>query len=264
MPTKRQPRRKAFSLPAIRRREIERHARDVGAADTEDLWRWLVAWIWHNDQNVRDPVGALQLALDRMGGTITKDQAIAILEQADDMPQRRTADSLARFLGVTYPQRQRLGITTIGSVDVSRRARRLMRKRKKQHYKERKRREQGIRPLARCLSRIKPWEAEGMSRSTWYRKRLGTTTDPAIPTLRNRGTDGTTTDPAILSLGGSALVPTERKQEGAFGGGFVLENGVWLSRRWIAAREKACGCRHNRPLPADLSPAGGEGCSVSC
>ena len=46
----------AFSLPAIRRREIERHALHVGAADTEDLWRWLVAWCWHNDQNARDPV----------------------------------------------------------------------------------------------------------------------------------------------------------------------------------------------------------------
>jgi len=89
----------AFGLPAIRRGEIERHALHVGAADTEDFWRWLVAWCWHNEQNTRDRTGALQLAAERMGGSISEAEAEAILERADGMRQQRTADRLARFLG---------------------------------------------------------------------------------------------------------------------------------------------------------------------
>jgi hypothetical protein len=32
----------------------------------------------------------------------------------------------------------------------------------------------------------------------------------------------------------------------------VLENGVFLTKRWIAAREKACALRHKRRLSTDL------------
>jgi hypothetical protein len=60
-------------------------------------------------------------------------------------------------------------------------------------------------------------------------------------------------------------VPPERKQ-GDFQGGdcpvstvqaasptsLVLENGVLLTRRWIAARERLCGCRHNGRLYPDV------------
>jgi hypothetical protein len=257
----------SFSLAAVRRREIERHARHVGAADTEDFWRWPTAWAWHN-QNTRDPVGALMGATQRMGATLTEADALAILEQADGMPQHRTADSLARFLGVTYPQRQRLGITTIGSVDVSRRARRLMRKRARRLYWERRRRSRGARPrteyVESSLMRIEPWKAEGISRRTWYRRKRGTTSQPPIPTLTN-GPNGTSPQPAIYPSGGCAPVPTERKQgaSGMAGGGW--EGGLFLTGRWIAARERACGCRHNRLLPADLCPAGrGQGCGASC
>jgi hypothetical protein len=99
------PRRKrgAFSLPAIRRDEIERHARYVGAADTDDFWRWLVAWCRHNGQNSRDPAGTLKLAAERMGGSLTDGEADAMLEKADALRQRRTAEmdctafSLRRF-----------------------------------------------------------------------------------------------------------------------------------------------------------------------
>jgi hypothetical protein len=59
--------RSAGNLPAIRRGEIERHALHVGAADTEDFWRWLIAWCWHNGQNRIDPAGAVMMAAARMG-----------------------------------------------------------------------------------------------------------------------------------------------------------------------------------------------------
>ena len=86
----------AFSLSAVRRAEIERHARYVGAADTEDFWRWLVAWSWHNGQNNRDPAGALQLAAERMGSVLTHAEAVATLERAA-ASGRNTPVAMARM-----------------------------------------------------------------------------------------------------------------------------------------------------------------------
>jgi hypothetical protein len=249
-----------FDPAAVRRREIERHARHVGASDTEDFGRWLVAWVWHNAGS-RDHAGALQLAAERMGRTLTHAEAITTLEQADEMRQHRTADKLAKFLGITFSQRTALGITSIGSIDVNRRGRALLRKRRRRLYLERRRRSRGARPRAEyeanSLARAKPWEAEGMSRRTWYRRIRGTGPKPANPTLKNGGDGGTSAKPAIFLSADFTPVPTERKQgaSGVAEGGW--EGGVFLTARWIAAREKACGCRHNRSLPADLCPAGG-------
>jgi hypothetical protein len=139
------------NLPAIRRGEIERHARYVGAADTEDFWRWLVAWCWHNGQNGRDPTGALKLAAKRMDGDLTEADAETILERAHAMRQHRTADSLARFLGVTDRQRTAAGITTIGGIDVDRKQRNRRRRERQQMNRERRRRARGTRPRAEYL-----------------------------------------------------------------------------------------------------------------
>jgi hypothetical protein len=48
-------------------------------------------------------------------------------------------DNLTRFLGVTYAERQALGLTTIGSINVKRNARRELRKRNARLRKERAR-----------------------------------------------------------------------------------------------------------------------------
>jgi hypothetical protein len=133
------------------------------------------------------------------------------------MRQRRTADRLARFLGVTRAQRQQLGITTIGAIDVGKRARALLRKRRLRLYLERRRRAQDA--VSRTtweensLMRTKPWEAEGISRRTWYRRR-GTGPNTAIPPLKNGGTNGTGPNTALFLSGGFAPVPPERKKAG--------------------------------------------------
>jgi hypothetical protein len=38
----------SFDMPAMRRLEIERYARALDVADTDDFRRFLVAWQWHN------------------------------------------------------------------------------------------------------------------------------------------------------------------------------------------------------------------------
>jgi hypothetical protein len=166
---KRRPRRGAFSFDAKRRREIECHARHVGAAHTGDFDRWLIAWAWHNSKS-NDPMWALQNAARRMGGGLSDAEALRVLEEAD-LGRHWKADSVARFLGVTYRQRTLLGLTTIGACDFSRRRRKLQRKHKDRMHQERKRRERGARPQSQSLSQTRPWEAMNMSRRTWERHR---------------------------------------------------------------------------------------------
>lgn len=159
-------------LNPIRRREIVRHAVYVGAADTADFSRWLIAWLWHNPR-ARDQIWSLMETAKRMGGKITEAEASAITEEASITRRHMTADNLAKFLGVTYAHRQALGLTTIGATDVGKRARRVLRQRRDRMAKETKRRANGV--LARAEyegnSIAAKARAEGVSRMTIYRRR---------------------------------------------------------------------------------------------
>ena len=48
----------------------------------------------------------------------TAAEAAIVTEEAREMRPHLSADNLACFLGVTYAVRQRLGLTTIGSINV--------------------------------------------------------------------------------------------------------------------------------------------------
>jgi hypothetical protein len=192
------------------RRQIERHARYVGAADTDDLPRWLVAWVWFNPQS-RDPIGAVIECAKSIGRELfTPAEAQAVLEEAAVTPRQMKADNLAKWLGVTYADRQQLGLTRIGAVNVGKRARRVLRKRRDRLAKERKRRDRGVKPRAEyeanSLSKSKPWWQLGLSRATWYR--LGR---PAL------GGDETSPSTAVFLRAEEAPVSMEGK-EGVFRG----------------------------------------------
>ena len=159
-----------FDFAAKRRREIVLHARHVGAAETEDFSRWLIAWVWHNP-SAKDQIWSVMECAKNMGGKVTEAGASAITEEASITRKHLTADNLARFLGVTYEQRQALRLTTIGSVNVGKRARKELRKRKDRFYQKRRRRERGARPQSESLSQTQPWSELGMSRRTWERRR---------------------------------------------------------------------------------------------
>jgi hypothetical protein len=173
------------------RREIERHARFVNAADSDDLYKWLVAWTWFNPQTTnivdalmsgstqisRDPAGALMVSAAYAMGKrdLTEAEAQAILEEAGATKPQMTADELGRWLGVTYAQREELRLTRIGCCDVGPKARQVLAQRRKRILQRERRRKQGA--IARdvwletALTRTKPWEALGISRAAWYRKR---------------------------------------------------------------------------------------------
>jgi hypothetical protein len=90
-----------------------------------------------------------------------------------------SADDCAAQLRLSYEERTRLDITTIGSFDVDKRERAKLRKQRKRirdrDRQARKRAERGALPraqyLARSLARTQPWKADGIHLRTWERRR---------------------------------------------------------------------------------------------
>ena len=161
-----------FDFTAKRRREIVLHARHVGAAETEDFSRWLIAWVWHN-RRAKDQIWSVMECAKNMGRKITEAEASAIIKEASITRKHLSADNLAQFLGVTYAQRQALRLTTMGSVNVKKRARKELRKRRDRMAKKRKRRASGALSRAEyeANSTAAKARAEGVSRMTIYRRK---------------------------------------------------------------------------------------------
>jgi hypothetical protein len=112
-----------------------------------------------------------------------------MLDMVARFPRHWTSPALAEALNLTEKERIALGgVRTIGAVDVTPQQRAQKRKDRDRDRKRRKRRAALIQPRAEWLaanskSREKPWEAAGMSRRTWYRKRG---TGPSTNKIINR------------------------------------------------------------------------------
>lgn len=86
------------------------------------------------------------------------------------------ADALAWRLRLTREQRTMLGITTIGAIDHAKAARTKRRRERDRDRKAAKRKAAGAVPRKQyegsSVAKTRPWIAEGISRRTWYRRRL--------------------------------------------------------------------------------------------
>jgi hypothetical protein len=88
---------------------------------------------------------------------MTRAEAEAIVVEAEQLPKATLkADALAQHIGLTYAVRQKLGITTIGACDASKRKRTMLRKQKNRMAKEQKRRERGARCHENSLEKQRP------------------------------------------------------------------------------------------------------------
>jgi len=98
---------------------------------------------------------------------------------------RFKAQTLGHHLLLTREERYEAQITTIRAFDTSPDKEEAWRKLKRSWYDRGRRRAAGMVPRAeyeaRSLARTRPWEAFGISRSTWYRRGKP---DPADRTLR--------------------------------------------------------------------------------
>lgn len=84
------------------------------------------------------------------------------------------SDALAEMLSVTAEERWACRITTIGAIDETReeRAARAGQERKNRDRERiRTKRVGKHKPRSAALTQTKPWEEEGISRATWYRRR---------------------------------------------------------------------------------------------
>src|SRR5260370_39897648 len=75
-----------FDFNAKRRKEIIAHARHVGAADSDDLNAWLIAWIWHNPC-APDQIWAVMQCARNIGREITEGEAAAVIDEPLNTPR---------------------------------------------------------------------------------------------------------------------------------------------------------------------------------
>lgn len=114
----------------------------------------------------------LRRLLAHRGG---RDAVVETYLRVPDIIFRSNSAAIGEEIELTFAERTTLGITSLRPFDISwRRCRRFYKAERNRRKRERAtllRRMAGIRPLSESLSRTKPWEAEGISRSTWYTRR---------------------------------------------------------------------------------------------
>jgi hypothetical protein len=155
--------------------------RHNGPCDTDDGGAYLLAAMPHLVALATSKgrsVDAKAWARDRVpvNAATTDDEFFAQIE-ADFLDRARrgkgrlTADGIAKLLNVTADEVARYRLRTFGAIDRPKRTRTKDRKAADRDYQRRKRAAAGAKSREQSLAALKPWEAAGVSRATWYRQR---------------------------------------------------------------------------------------------
>ena len=161
-----------FNIAAIRIRELERLfvARYGQQLPDDDAGRDDIAIMAHHLANTTrgDPVDRIRRWVRERAPWVTDRDLEVLIESTLKCPRRWRADTLGCRLGLTVADRDALGITTIGAVDMEANERIGLRREKNRAAQTAQRRARGVCPRqkyeAGSISREKPWEALGMSR----------------------------------------------------------------------------------------------------
>ncbi|MDI7864078.1 hypothetical protein MRS76_19195 [Rhizobiaceae bacterium n13] len=172
------------SLELMRLREIEaviasRHGSIIpDPEDTDDL-ELCISYIRAvalsaTAQDIRDWCGRFAPWIFRRWEELIVPIALEGLRRKKMLP----SDDVAKLLCVSMAERTSLGLKTIGACDISREQRdRLAKENKRErdrNRQERKRRAAGMKDRkshrAQTLAATRPWEAEGISRRTWFNR----------------------------------------------------------------------------------------------
>jgi hypothetical protein len=180
-----------YAWPAYKGKKFERGSPPLIARkrlrELERLFRWRYgAHLPHDDAGLEDlEIAAHHIA--HMGGEIVehiiawaatwmpqlpRERAEALAERVKIEPRRFKAKTLGWRLGLTDKERTQLGITTIEAIDVTpqeraERRKQMARERAARSYAKRR---AGLPPKPEAMCRAKPWEALGISESTWRRR----------------------------------------------------------------------------------------------
>ncbi len=143
-----------------------------GLPDTDDRDLLLRFWAMHNFRSYHQERDLIALA-ERLGAKLSEAEAEAVVSYCNRYPRKFKARHLGKLLGLTEEVRHAMGITTIKSIDVTPAQRKRINKSKHadkvRRLRDRKPREQWL--AENSLSRTKPWEAEGIHKATWYRRK---------------------------------------------------------------------------------------------
>lgn len=159
--------------------------------ELERLWAVRYGGVLPNDDAGADDLWiAAQLIRHRQGDITAKvvawarvwapwcsaQEAAALAAHVVSHTYKFSADTLAEKIGLTYAERQSLGITTIGATDVDPAERERLRRARYNTNRKKKRRDNGavsreLLDAAPSNESLRPWEDKGISRATWYRRR---------------------------------------------------------------------------------------------
>jgi hypothetical protein len=159
-----------------RRGEIERviRARHRSLPDTDDRDMLLRLWAWHNLLSRRQHKD-LKAFGKRLGADLSDDEINAVIQYVGHHSRKFKARTLGKLLGLTGRIRAAERITTIEAIDVTPTQRKRIQKAKHAERGRQRRRAKGAKAraeyLAGSIERTRPWEAEGISRRTWFRRR---------------------------------------------------------------------------------------------
>jgi hypothetical protein len=162
----------------IRCRELERIFRDrygpvlpdddAGRGDAEIMLQHIAR------KQAGDRQWLMEDYLDQSAPWLKGKERAALIRRVFRKPLSYRADTLAAMIGLTFARRRRLGITTIGAIDMSLEQREKLNREHDRDYQRDKRRATGVQPREeyeqQSISQSAPWKAEGISRASWYRR----------------------------------------------------------------------------------------------
>jgi hypothetical protein len=166
----REARKRAFGLPAGRVRDLVRffNFTYVEAMPDDDAGREDFFILAHHVARLSGDAERNIRAHARQWCPWMGDEELAVfVRRVLSKPLKWRADTLGQGLGLLDEVRTRLCITTIGAIDVPKAERE---RRRCERWNAKRRKQTRDQYLAGSLSKAAPWEAEGVSRATWYRR----------------------------------------------------------------------------------------------
>jgi hypothetical protein len=170
--------RKKPSITALREAELNREFTDRYRAlvlpDDDAARDDIELMLHHLARRAGAPTSRVAKWLDLRAPWFAGAERAAMVELVLANPLKFKADTVAARIGLTAERRARLKIRTIGAIDQTSAERIAARKAQKREAMREKRHNTGIKTradyLAQSVEQAKPWEDEGISRRTWYRR----------------------------------------------------------------------------------------------
>ncbi|MFK4727124.1 hypothetical protein ABIE89_008224 [Bradyrhizobium niftali] len=178
-----QPKRRWSPKMFVRIRELERVFRDRYGEQLPDNaagrdYVFLIA----NHLAHRDDPERIAEWVRSWAPWLDQDDADDLIARTMRRPYKWTADKLAERLGIDYANRTRLKLRTIGATDCKKTKRMSLRRKKHAALAKARRAKAGAKPRELSTERLKPWNAQGVSRSTYYRRNRANDTGDTVST----------------------------------------------------------------------------------